>query len=200
MNIIFCPFIGHLNDEIVRGYFQKGGATEHIALFHDATAQYVLGQNISNWPPLSPDLALSDCYLWGKWKAQFTLSLKWRKSSQISSGTSLRLNYHVSLQIRQDVRVYRKVLAITNICNLCVRNTCILICRECVNILIVYDRCTGLFAPPGQKRKFSWQVTVVAKNYINIIKFLLEIYLQQFPGFVPLVSLCLSVCPFVNMS
>jgi hypothetical protein len=45
-------------------------------------------------------------------------------------------------------RVCRNVLVIFNISNLSVRNMCILMSRECLNILILYGRCTGLFAPP----------------------------------------------------
>ena len=71
-NDIITPFINELSEEKkINGYFQQNGTTAHTAnsslhYLSDVFQARLVSKDL--WPPRSPDLNVSDIYLWGALK------------------------------------------------------------------------------------------------------------------------------------
>jgi hypothetical protein len=107
--VTLYPFVGRLNeDEIARHRFQQDGATAHTARVSMTLLRHTFGGRIvakDIRPPRSPSLTPLCVVCGEQWKGQIiktvlTLSMNWRKPSEISSRTSLWLNCRVSLQTK----------------------------------------------------------------------------------------------------
>jgi len=65
---IFNTFVNQLDDEeLSTGYFQQDVPTSHTSHASMAEIQFFFGDRVISkglWPPRSPDLTPSDCFLW----------------------------------------------------------------------------------------------------------------------------------------